>query len=198
MFRKLALVLALVAVLVAPNAVRAQSSAELIFADLDAYWAQQLAERGIPYSTPRLTIVDYYGQELCGFLDAYDAIGGYCSTSNTLSLSSQYIDPNYVAGVLTILSHEYGHHIQNITDTGVTSVLESELQADCFGGAFIRYAVDAGWVSPEVGAEAMQLTQSAGDVWWQAPGEPSDHGNQSDRVLAYWTGYNGGLEACGL
>lgn len=198
MFKRLALALALLALLLAPGVVRAQSSADLIFADLDAYWAQQLADRGIAYSTPRFKIVDYYGQELCGFLDAYDVIGGYCSTSNTLSLSSQYIDPQYVPGVLTILGHEFGHHIQNLTDTGVTNTLESELQADCFGGAFIRYAVDAGWISPEVSAEAMQLTQMAGDVWWMDPGAPSDHGNQSDRVVAYWAGYNGGLAACGF
>ena len=198
MIKKLALVMALVAVLLTPNVARAQSSAELIFADLDIFWSQQLAERGIGYSSPRFTIVDYPGQQFCGFLDVYDAIGGYCSTNNTVTLSSAYIDPNYMAGVLTILSHEFGHHIQNLTDTGVGSVLESELQADCFGGAFIRYAVDAGWISPAVSAEAMQLTQSAGDVWWQAPGEPSDHGNKADRVIAYWAGYNGGLEACGL
>src|SRR5690242_4770076 len=75
MFKRLAVALALLAVLLAPNMVRAQSSADLIFADLDAYWSQQLAERGIPYSSPRFKFVDYYGEELCGFLDAYDVIG---------------------------------------------------------------------------------------------------------------------------
>ena len=198
MFKRLAIALALLAVLLAPNVVRAQSSADLVFADLDAYWSQQLADRGIPFSSPRFTFVDYYGEEMCGFLDAYDVVGGYCSTNNTLTLSSQFLSPDYLPGVLTILGHEFGHHIQNLTDTGVSNTLESELQADCFGGAFIRYAVDNGWISPEVGTEAMQLTQMAGDVWWMAPGEPSEHGNQSDRVIAYWSGYNGGLSACGL
>jgi predicted metalloprotease len=198
MIKRLAVALALLAILLAPNAVRAQSSADLIFADLDVFWSQQLAERGIPYSTPRFKFVDYYGQELCGFLDAYDVIGGYCSPSRTLSLSSQFLDPNYLPGVLTILGHEFGHHIQNTTDTGVSSILEAELQADCFSGAFIRYAVDNEWISPQVGAEAMQLTQMAGDVWWMFPGEPNVHGNQADRVIAYWAGYNGGLEACGI
>src|SRR3712207_4474682 len=47
MFKRLAIVLALLVVLLAPGVVRAQSSADLIVADLDAYWSQQLAERGI-------------------------------------------------------------------------------------------------------------------------------------------------------
>ena len=87
MFKRLAVALALLAILLAPNAARAQSSADLIFADLDAYWSQQLAERGIAYSSPRFTFVDNYGQDLCGFYDAYDVIGGYCMTSNTLTLT---------------------------------------------------------------------------------------------------------------
>jgi predicted metalloprotease len=198
MFKRLAIALALLTVLLAPGVVRAQSDADLIFADLDAYWSQQLAERGTPYSTPRFKFVEFYGQELCGFLDAYEVIGGYCSPSNTLTLSTQFLDPNDLPLVLTILGHEFGHHIQNISDTGISSALEAELQADCFSGSFIRYAVDAGWISPAVASLAMQQTQMAGDVWWMFPDEPNIHGNQADRVIAYWAGYNGGLEACGI
>ncbi|MCA9881218.1 MAG: hypothetical protein KC442_25640, partial [Thermomicrobiales bacterium] len=112
MIRKLALVLALVAVLLAPSVVRAQSAADLIVADLDAYWSTQFAERGLPYSSPRFSVVDYPGMEMCGFLDMFDAIGAYCSSGSTLTLSSGYVDPNDIVSVLTILSHEYGHHIQ--------------------------------------------------------------------------------------
>lgn len=198
MIKRLAMVLAILAVVLAPSVARAQSSADLVVADLDTFWSQQLAERGIAYTSPRFEIVDGYGQDLCGFLDAYDSIGAYCFTSSTLTLSTAFVDPDDIASILPILSHEFGHHIQNLTDTGVTTSLEAELQADCFGGAFIRYAEEQGWISPAIAAMAMQLTQVSGDIWWLDPSEPGVHGNGGDRVLAYWSGYNGGLSACGL
>ncbi len=198
MIQRLALVVALALTLLAPSIARAQSNAELIAADIDAFWASAFAERGLAYSSPRFELISEPGTSFCGSIDVFYAIAGYCATNNTITVSTGLADPDAVNVVLTVLSHEWGHHVQNLTDTGITTGLESELQADCFAGAFIEYAKDSDWVSPVIGAMALQLTQSAGDVWWQVPSEESIHGTQSERAQAFLTGQNGGLEACGL
>lgn len=198
MLRRLALAAVVALAFFMPTIARAQSAAEEIAADLDAYWAAQFAERGIPYSSPTFRIVDAPGMEFCAGLDVFYAVAGYCSTDNTITVSSGIADPNAVNVVLTLLSHEWGHHIQNLTDTGISSPIDSELQADCFAGAFIQYATESDWVSPVIGALALQLTQSAGDIWWMVPWDEAIHGTQSDRAQAFLTGQNGGLAACGF
>jgi predicted metalloprotease len=198
MLQRLVLAIAVALTLMAPSAVRAQSSADLIIADLDAWWAQQFADRGLAYSSPVFKVVSEPGQEFCGFIDVYESIAGYCASNRTITLSDAFVSPDAISVILPILSHEFGHHIQNLTDTGITSAFESEQQADCFAGAFIQYATEADWISPVIGAMALQITQAAGDVWWAVPFDESIHGTQSDRAEAFLTGQLGGLEACGF
>ena len=59
-------------------------------------------------------------------------------------------------------------------------------------------AADADWISPVIASQALQLTQSAGDVWFELPFEEQVHGNKAERALAFMTGMNGGLAACGI
>lgn len=198
MMQRLVLAVAIALTLLAPSAARAQTTADLVAAEIDAWWAGVFAERGIPYSSPRFTIVSEPGTDYCGGFDVFYAIAGYCSTSGEITLSTGFVSPEAVDVVLTVLSHEWGHHIQNLTDTGIASSLESELQADCFAGAFLEYAKDSDLVSPVIGAMALQLTQAAGDIWWQVPFDEAIHGTQSERATAFLAGQQGGLEACGL
>ncbi len=176
----------------------AQSSAELIAAELDTWWAAEFAERGLSYSSPRLELVTDPETEFCGFIDVFYAPAGYCATNRTITVSTGYVSPDAVTALLTLVSHEWGHHIQNLTDTGASSAVEQELQADCFAGAFIDYARQSDLVSPVIGTMALQLTQAAGDVWWAVPFAESIHGSPSERAIAFLAGQNGGLEACGL
>jgi predicted metalloprotease len=93
--------------------------------------------------------------------------------------------------LLPLISHEWGHHIQHLIDTGANTPLEQELQADCFAGAFIAFAADSDWISPVVAAMALQLTQSAGDVWWEGTSDEAIHGIKADRAMAFMAGQNG-------
>jgi predicted metalloprotease len=198
MLQRLVLAMAVALTLLAPSAARAQSNAELIAADLDAWWRMVFEERGLVYTSPRFEIISEPGVEFCGDIDVYYAIAGYCATSQEITISTGFVSPDAVNVVLTLLSHEWGHHIQNLTDTGITSAFESEQQADCFAGAFIAFATESDWVSPVIGAMALQLTQAAGDVWWQVPFDEAIHGTQTDRAIAFMAGLEGGLEACGF
>jgi predicted metalloprotease len=198
MLRRFALALAIVLTLVTPSVTRAQTAADAIAADVDAWWSAEFAARGLPYSSPRLELVSEPGSEFCDFIDVFVAPAGYCTTNQTITVSTGFVSPDNIAVLLPLISHEWGHHIQNLTDTGVYTPLEQELQADCFAGAFIAFAADSDWISPAIAAMALHLTQSAGDVWWEGTSDEAVHGTKTDRALAFMAGQNGGLEACGL
>jgi predicted metalloprotease len=177
---------------------RAQTAAEAIAADLDAWWAEQFAARGLVYTSPQLELVSEPGTEFCASIDVFYAPAGYCSTNQEITVSTGFVSPDAVGALLPLISHEWGHHIQNLTDTGAYTPLEQELQADCFAGAFIAFAADSDWISPVVAAIALQLTQSAGDVWWEGSFDEAIHGTKADRAIAFMAGQSGGLEACGF
>jgi uncharacterized protein len=198
MARRFVLALAIVLTLLAPSVVKAQTAADAIAADIDAWWSAEFAARGLAYSSPRLELVSEPGTEFCDFFDVFYAPAGYCFTNQTITVSTGFVSPDNVAVLLPLISHEWGHHIQNLIDTGASTPLEQELQADCFAGAFIAFAADSDWISPVVAAMALQLTQSAGDVWWEGTFDEAIHGTKADRAIAFMAGQSGGLEACGL
>jgi predicted metalloprotease len=198
MMRRFVIALAIVLTLLGPSVALAQTAAEGIAADVDAWWSAEFAARGLAYSSPRLELVSEPGTELCQFIDVFYAPAGYCATNQTITVSTGFVSPDDVAVLLPLISHEWGHHIQNLTDTGAYTPMEQELQADCFAGAFIAFAADSDWISPVVAAMALQLTQSAGDVWWEGSFDEAIHGTKADRAIAFLAGQNGGLEACGL
>jgi predicted metalloprotease len=198
MARRFVLALAIVLTLLAPSVANAQTAADAIAADIDAWWSAEFAARGLAYSSPRLELVSEPGTEFCDFIDVFYAPAGYCPANQTITVSTGFVSPDNVVVLLPLISHEWGHHIQNLTDTGAYAPLEQELQADCFAGAFIAFAADADWISPVVAAMALQLTQSAGDVWWEGTFDEAIHGTKADRAIAFMAGQSGGLEACGL
>src|ERR671912_223977 len=181
---RFALALAIVLTLLAPSMAKAQTAAEAIAADLDAWWAEQFAARGLVYTSPQLELISEPETEFCASIDVFYAPAGYCSTNQEITISTGFVSPDAVGALLPLISHEWGHHIQNLTDTGASTPLEQELQAD--------------WISPVVAAMALQLTQSAGDVWWEGSFDEAIHGTKADRALAFMAGQSGGLEACGL
>jgi uncharacterized protein len=198
MARRFGLAVAIVLTLLTPLLANAQTAAEAIAVDIDAWWSAEFAARGLTYTSPRLELVSEPGTEFCGPIDVFYAPAGYCSTNQSITVSTGFVSPDAVAVLLPLISHEWGHHIQNLTDTGASTPLEQELQSDCFAGAFIAFAADADWISPVVAAMALQLTQSAGDVWWEGTFDEAIHGTKADRALAFMAGQSGGLEACGL
>ncbi len=200
MKQRILIVALVLAGLLAPLPSSAQSTIELVVADIDAFWVGQFANYGLAYTSPGLRSIDGPMTTACGGIDPYISPGAYCAADQTVFYSTAWA-PNDVPGEIlwwTVLSHEWGHHIQWLTDTGVTSVLESELQADCFAGAYMSHAANAGLVSQDAVSQALSLTQQAGDVWFFLPHEASVHGNKAERALAFMTGMNGDIADCGF
>ena len=165
--RLLVVALALWALL-APLSAAAQTTIDLVVTDIDAFWAEQFANAGLTYTSPTLLSIDGPMTTDCGDIDPYFSPGAYCAADQTVYYSTAWA-PNDAAGEIlwwTVLSHEWGHHIQGQVDTGVSTVLDAELQADCFAGAYMSHAQAVGLVSPDAVSTALSLVQSAGDVWF--------------------------------
>jgi predicted metalloprotease len=188
------------ATLIAPMPLAAQSTIDTVVADIDAFWAQQFASAGLSYVSPGLRSIEGPMETSCGAIDPYFSPGAYCAADQTVYYSTAWAPNDPAAEIVwwTVLSHEWGHHIQWQVDTGVTTIKEAELQADCFAGAYLRHAADVGLVSAEAVSLALSLTQSAGDVWFYLPHDAPEHGNKAERALAFMSGMNGSLADCGF
>ncbi|GAA1663974.1 neutral zinc metallopeptidase [Microbacterium lacus] len=191
---------------------------------INQFWAENVEG----YREPTLIIVDQSTSSQCG--TASNATGPfYCPPEETI-----YVDPTFFAllrdqfgatagslSQLYVLAHEYGHHIQQITGimqqypnngTGEDSNgVRTELQADCFAGAWVAGAsqtVDENgvpYLKPPTQQEindALNAAQTVGDdhIQQQSGGavnpETWTHGSSEQRARWFSTGLDGGIAAC--
>lgn len=191
---------------------------------LDDFWASQV--RG--YTPPELVIVDRTASTPCG--TASNATGPfYCPPDQTV-----YIDPTFFAVLheqfgasagslaqMYVLAHEYGHHVQRLTgimqahpNTGTgpaSNGVRTELQADCFAGAWVA---DASTLTDRNGVtylrkptdaqvrDALDAASAVGDdrIQREASGkvnpEAWTHGSSTQRQRWFTTGYRSGTGSC--
>ena len=209
----------------APDA-NANDDCRLVFGQkaLDAYWSTHVQG----YRAPQLIIVDGAASTRCG--TASNATGPfYCPPEETI-----YVDPTFFgvlrsqfgaqAGSLAqlyVLAHEYGHHIQQLTGvmdrypndgTGPDSNgVRTELQADCFAGAWVADAAQqtdahgVAYIQTPTDAQiddALAAAAAVGDdhIQQQSSGvvnpESWTHGSSEQRQRWFMTGYQGGPQAC--
>ena len=191
---------------------------------LDEFWAGELQG----YRPPTLIVVDGSTPTPCG--TASNATGPfYCPPEETV-----YVDPTFfgllrdrfdaTAGPLAqlyVLAHEYGHHVQALTGvfeqypgngTGPDSNgVRTELQADCFAGAWVAgmTAADDENGTPFLEAptqaqvaDALNAAATVGDdhIQQESGGsvnpESWTHGSSEQRQRWFDAGYDGGVTAC--
>ncbi|MGC0368786.1 KPN_02809 family neutral zinc metallopeptidase [Microbacterium sp. SLBN-111] len=192
--------------------------------NLDQFWGKTVEG----YSKPQLIIVDGAASSPCG--TASNATGPfYCPPDQTV-----YIDPTFFAVLrqqfdtnagplaqLYVLAHEYGHHVQNLigvmdqypnNGTGPASNgVRTELQADCFAGAWVADAADqvdesgTPYLEPpttEQITNALAAAAAVGDDHIQAESggvvnpESWTHGSSEQRQRWFEAGRSGGVNAC--
>ena len=174
---------------------------EDVRADAEAWWVvlltgQPLAYRLITEFVAYTTPVD----TPCGVVESNSA--SYCTISEGI-----YYDSNFLQFFLDevgdfapafIIAHEIGHHVSNIFGFDVPSVIsakELELQADCFGGAWVANAGSRGVLEPAAEGETLDALILKGDptaTWFRT----DLHGTFEQRLIAFLVGNVQGTEAC--
>lgn len=174
---------------------------------LDQFWKSSFDEMGwsqkFPYRTP-LGPNPYVEpvQSGCGVLPLNNAF--YCTSDHTIYyddglVRSLYKEPGDYAAV-TVLAHEWGHSVQGLTkvlggDKAYYSI-QTELQADCYSGAFARYLFQQGYLEEgdldEGGEALLSLGDRRGSKWF----DPQAHGKPFERGAYFHKGWEGGIRAC--
>ena len=196
---------------------------------LDAYWAGDgSAALGVSYHSPAFSLFTDSTQTGCG--NATSAVGPfYCPPDERIYLDTAFYDElrdrfGSSGGPLAqmyVVAHEWGHHIQNLAgtlsksqdgDTGPTSAsVRTELQADCFAGAWVANAStakDASGVpllqpvTKDQITDALSAAAAVGDDRIQQSAgqgvnpESWTHGSSASRQKWFEAGFNGGPTAC--
>ncbi len=184
--------------------------------DIEDYWRKVYGDTFKGDFTPVEALISwdangFDGTSFCGE-DTYGVVNAaFCYDDNTIgwdrgellpALRKAYGD----MGMAMVLAHEYGHAVQhqaNLNGKG-TPTLVKEQQADCFGGAYMRWVAEGN--SP-------RFTLSTGDglnkvlaavIGFRDPllvqGDPEagvdEHGSAFERLSAFQFGFTDGPSAC--
>ncbi len=176
-------------------------------ADLEQYWAEQYPtlynSDWEPISGGYYAVTEDSPAPPCT-TDPQEVAGNafYCSTEDVVAWDAQLLLPDlqekYGDFVIpVVMAHEWGHAVQarsNFTARTVTS----ELQADCFAGAWSKHAQDEGVF--DVNAADLDSALAGVLDLRDTPGtskiDPNAHGSGFDRVSAFQDGYDNGLGRC--
>ena len=178
---------------------------EQVIASLERYWAQALPESfGVAYSNPAR--YSYYRPEegalpRCGPQEAppknafYCPAGDFIAWDETGLMIPYYVQAGDFAAAF-VLAHEFGHAMQARLPRRERLTVLSELQADCFAGAWARSVQEEGLLEAGDLDEATLAVFSARDVPGTAFTDPAAHGSGFERTRAFADGYEAGPRAC--
>jgi hypothetical protein len=142
---------------------------------------------------------DRVARTACGASDggAYE----YCGANQTIYVGQDLLWAFYRqagdAAPALALAHEWGHHVQVMLGvpfarTAAQSV-NFENQADCFSGAWARYAEAQGWLETEDDLRDINVLMR---LIGSAESSRRDHGTVEERTAAFEEAYAGGLKVC--
>jgi predicted metalloprotease len=168
---------------------------------IDSFWADTFRVAGLAYRSPRVIFVEQPTMTGC---DATDPNGWpfYCPPDETIYLQPRILDL-VTADIgdfapIMILAHEWGHHVQLLTNTPNPGGKTLELQADCLAGVYTRQAAAQGMLDPGDVTEGVIMSEVVGDKPWWPEDSPYAHGTNDERISAFISGYTDGLTDCNL
>jgi len=187
-----------------------------IVACLMRLWAPELEDAGFYASRPSVTIYSGTIQSPCGKLESQNAF--YCSADqqiyyarNLPSLLPDYQDDPFLP--VEIMAHEFGHAIQaqtgilwsegmwqqtymNQKDKSSANAISrrTELQADCFAGAFLNSVSQSLSFSSNERKTITEMVYNLGDDTINGiPGYSGDHGQGANRQYWFKAGLGAGV-----
>ena len=177
---------------------------EQVIGSLQTFWRTELPKLGVPYSAP--TRYTYYrpeegGAPSCGGEPApaknafYCPPGDFIAWDETGLMIPYYVQAGDFAAAF-VLAHEFGHAMQARLPRKERPGILNELQADCFAGAWSRYAQDEDLLEQGDLDEATLAVFSARDLPGTDFTNPAAHGSGFERTRAFTDGYADGAGAC--
>jgi predicted metalloprotease len=176
---------------------------------INEYWIETMADEfGLEWIPPE-EFIAYYPPEEQGPTCGGESVGAenavYCAEPGRDYIAWDepglmlpfYLELGDMATAV-ILAHEFGHGAQ--ARLGLSEefplTIESELQADCFAGAWAQWADEQGLLGRDAADQAAEAVISVGDpenVPWNAP---DAHGTAEERLEAFATGVDVGATGC--
>lgn len=171
--------------------------------DLIAFWSGVFKDEGYDYQPPQLILWDGYEMDTrCGTIPS-EAGPLYCPFDDTIYFPVDFSEWLYSMGdfaVAAAIAHEWGHSVQErIGLLGSVESIQTELQADCFAGAYAEYITNRSELlvleegDIQEGADTFfTLGDPEGTDWF----DPRAHGTGAEREQAFEDGVAGGYSAC--
>ena len=178
---------------------------EQVIASLEQYWAEQLPEAfGVAYSDPQR--YSYYrpdegdaptcaGERAPARNAFYCPAGDFIAWDETGLMIPYYVQAGDFAAAF-VLAHEFGHAMQARLPRKERLTVLSELQADCFAGAWSRHVQEQGLLEAGDLDEATLAVFTARDVPGTQFTDPAAHGTGFERTRAFADGYENGPKGC--
>ena len=173
---------------------------ESVLADIDAFWAGELANLGHDYYSAGMVPVTDVVQSSCGQFGPYDNPAAYCPLDDSVYYSVP-LGQDIQATVgdyawITVLAHEWGHHVQVVLGIQPELTIDRELQADCFSGAYAQRALQQGFLQEGDISEAVMMAILSGDPIEMDEMVDGAHGSGDYRVTSFMEGYFNGSATC--
>jgi predicted metalloprotease len=168
---------------------------------IDTFWSGTFNAVSLPYASPAIVPLGQVVDTACG---PHGPGSGalYCTLDSTIYLSPVFLSEVDVNvgdyAPITILAHEWGHHVQFLTNAPDPGGNTFELQADCLAGVYTQNAEDRDLLEPGDITEAVTVSRDSGDPLGLPQDQPGAHGINDDRITAFMNGYLNGLTACNL
>jgi uncharacterized protein len=173
---------------------------ETVLADIDAFWAGELANLGHDYYAAGTVPVTDVVQSSCGQFGPYDNPAAYCPVDDSVYYSvplGQEIQTTVGDYAwITVLAHEWGHHVQVVLGIEPELTIDRELQADCFSGAYAQRALQQGFLQEGDISEALLIAILSGDPIELDEMVEGAHGSGDYRVTSFMEGYFNGSAVC--
>ena len=171
-----------------------------VLGDIDAFWAAELGALGRDYYAAGMIPVSDVVYSSCGQFGPYDNPAAYCPLDQAVYYSvplGQEIQTSVGDFAwITVLAHEWGHHVQVLLGIEPEQTIDRELQADCLAGAYAQRALQQGFLQEGDVTEAVVMTILSGDPIEMEEMADGAHGSSDYRVTSFMEGYFNGAATC--
>src|SRR5215207_1548374 len=179
-------------------------------ADIEKFWAEQLPEVfGERYDKVKAFYsIDPDGSRTAPCTDSPSDIRGnafYCPARDIVAWDRKVLFPALQKQfgdflVAMVLAHEWGHVIQKRTRLPSNKTIVVETQADCYAGAWTRYALKGAAPHFEIDRPVLDSALSGYLLFRDPLGSDQDdrqaHGSGFDRISAFQDGFEKGTTFC--